>query len=456
MRRVPRPDPLADARADRHLDLLLTGGTVLGHGEVAIGVAGGTIAAIGSAADLRRGAAARPREVSVAGTLVAPGCIDAHHHLTGDPLAQGCIPDQISSDEAIHGWAVPLHAHHDAIDDEVSAALEAVRCLRQGTTTVLEAGTVGHVDAVARALDTVGLRGIVGRWGSDTEGLPYAGPVDEVIEAAAGLVDRHPAGGRVSAGVTLVGHDLMSDDLVVAASDLARRREVGLTFHLSPTAADPAAYEARTGRRPVAHLAELGVLGPHLVLAHGVWLDDDEIDLLVAHDVAIAVCPWAYLRLAQGIVGAGRHRTFLERGGRLAIGTDAANAGDHRSVLSSAALLVGLWRDHAVDAAAPGAATGFDLATSAGAAAIGRPELGRLEVGAPADLVCVEIDGPDWSPAGDPITQLVWGAPERRVRHVVVDGEVVLRDGAATRVDQAALVADAAERQRFLLARAGR
>ena len=77
---------------------------------------------------------------------------NAHQHLTGDPLIRGCIPDLIDSDTSIYQWAVPLHAVHDETDDRLAATLESLRCLRSGTTSVIEAGTVGHPEAVAAGL----------------------------------------------------------------------------------------------------------------------------------------------------------------------------------------------------------------------------------------------------------------------------------------------------------------
>ena len=167
-------------------------------------------------------------------------------------------------------------------------------------------------------METVGIRGTVGTWGWDIEVGPFTGPAAEVLERQAAVVAAHPRGGLVEGWVTLVGHDLASDDLLSGAADLARHLGTGLTMHMSPTSSDPDAYLARTGRRPIVHLRELGVLGPHLLLAHGVWLDDDEVEAILASRSAVAYCPWAYLRLGQGVSRVGRHAELVERGGRVA------------------------------------------------------------------------------------------------------------------------------------------
>ena len=256
--------------------------------------------------------------------------------------------------------------------------------------------------------------------------------------------------------VTLVGHDLASDELLTGASDLARERGVGLTMHMSPTSSDPERYLERTGRRPLVHLDELGVLGPHLLIAHGVWLDDAEIDLVLSTETAIAYCPWAYLRLGQGVVHHGRHAEIVERGGRVALGCDASNAGDALDLLRTAALAAGIARDSREDPERFGAHVAFELATIAGAEAIGMADrVGSLEVGKQADVVVHDTKSISWVPRGETVLQLVWGTDGRSVRDVLVAGRTVVRDGVCTTVDVAGLHQQAADAQRSLLDRAG-
>lgn len=424
--------------------------TVFTDGAVAI--AGDRIEAVGSYPELRD----RYPEASVIGDgtgLVTPGYVNAHQHLTGDRLIASCIPDAIDSQEAIFDWAVPVHAAHTGDDDELSATLGAIAAVVNGITCTVEAGTVAHPERVAAGIRSVGMRATLGQWGWDAEGVPFRATPDEVIERQAAQLDAMPAGDLVEGWVTLVGHDLMSDELAVRASELARTRGVGMTFHISPHAGDPVSYLARTGRRPLVHLGELGVLGPHVLLAHAVHLDDAELELALAHDVAIASCPWAYLRLAQGFLMHQRHGDFLARGGRLAVGCDAENSGDAVDVLRAAALLVGVIRDSASDPFVVTAHDALALATIGGARAIGKADvIGSLEVGKQADLVVHDTSGPQFTPrATDPVRQLVWGSDGRSVQHVFVAGREVVRDGRCVTVDLDAMRGEIAQRQRRLL-----
>lgn len=422
----------------------------------AVAIRGDRIIEVGPADRLRhrhRGAI----ELGGRGRLAIPGLINGHQHLTGDRLVRSSIPDDLESGAAIFTWAVPAHAAHTGDDDELSATLGLVEAVGNGVTFTVEAGTVAHPDRVLAAYDTVGVGGTLGSWGWDIVGQPWAGSVDEVLarqRESRALTNGHP---RVAGWVTLVGHDLMSDELVVAASELARQEGTGLTFHLSPTDSDAHSYTSRTGQRPLVHLDHLGALGPHVLVAHGVHLDEAEIAALLDRDVALAYCPWAYLRLGQGVTHAGRHADIVERGGRVALGCDAENAGDAVDVLRAAALASGLAKDMRGGPTHFGARTAFELATIAGAVAIGMDhEIGSLEVGKRADVVLIDTTTPEWVPASpDPVLQLVWASDGRSVCDVVAAGRVVVRDRRFVTVDLAGLAEAAAEQHRSLVERAG-
>jgi 5-methylthioadenosine/S-adenosylhomocysteine deaminase len=390
------------------------------------------------------------------GCVITPGMVNAHQHLTGDPLVRSCIPDLLPPGASIFEWSVPLHGAHTGDDDELSATMGAVESLRNGVTTVIEAGTVAHPERMAAGVVAAGMRGTIGTWGWDIEIGPYAAPCDEVLDRQRAVVEGFPAGGLVEGWVTLVGHDLASDELLAGAADLARELGTSMTMHLSPTSSDPERYLARSGRRPVVHLDHLGVLGPHLLLAHGVWLDESEIELVLSSRTAIAYCPWAYLRLGQGVTRVGRHADIVERGGRVAHGCDASNAGDTADILRTAAVAAGIARDGRIDPERFGAHDAFELATIAGAEAVGMADrIGSIEPGKQADLVVHRASGWGWMPRGDVGLQLVWGTDGRSVRDVWVGGRQVIAAGVSTMVDEVALEQAAGEAQAGLLKRAG-
>ncbi|TDB94686.1 amidohydrolase family protein [Actinomadura sp. 7K534] len=440
--------------------LLVTGGTVVTMApgrevvtDATVAVEDGRIAGIGAYGTLR---AAHPgaAELDATGCVVIPGLVNAHQHCTVDPLIRSVIPDDIDAQEAIFGWAVPLHGRVTGDDDELSATLTAAESLLRGVTTVLEAGTVAHPGRVAAGLEAAGIRGRVGGWGWDAPGVPHSLPAAEALARQEEIVRSLPAAGRVTGWITLVGHDLVSDELFTGAAELAERLGTTMTFHMSPGPGDAESYLRRTGVRPLVHLRELGVLGPRLVLGHAVWLDDAEVEAVLATRTAVASCPGAYLRLGQGYTRAGRHGELVRRGGRVALGCDAHNAGDAPDVLRAAGLLAGLENDRGTWPLRADEA--FALATCAGAEAVGLGDLiGSIEVGKAADLVVLDAHDPAWTPPGDLATHLVWGAPGHTVRDVLVDGKAVVRDRRITTVDTAELRREAESRSAALLRAAG-
>jgi len=446
----------------QQVDLLVSNGRVvtmapdrriLDRGAIAI--RGGSIVAVGGTSDLCARFVAS-QVIDAAGGLVTPGLVNAHQHVTGGPLVWSCIPDDLVPGTSIFEWAVPLHANESADDEELSATLAAVESLRNGTTTLVEPGTVAHPEAVASGLAAAGIRATVGVWAWDVEEGPFAAPCDEVLGSLEDLLDARPPGGLVEGSVTLIGHSLASDELLDGAAHLARDRGVGMTMHLSPTSSDPEVYLQRFGHRPVVHLDQLGVLGRHLLLGHAVWLDDDEIDLVLTSGTAVAYCPWAYLRLGQGVAANGRHAEMFRRGGRVALGCDSVTAGDTVDVLRTAALAAGLAKDQRVDPTWFGAHEALEMATIAGAEAIGMADrIGSLEVGKKADLVVFGTDSAHWAAGADPALALVWASGGRDVQHVVVDGAVVVDGGRCTNVDEVALRKEAARSSSALLERAG-
>jgi 5-methylthioadenosine/S-adenosylhomocysteine deaminase len=442
-------------------DLIVAGGDVvtmnpgrevLVSGAVAIG--GSKIVQLGSVDAFRRRWPGTP-ELDARGCVVTPGMVNTHQHVTGDPLVRSCIPDDLAPGRAVTDWIVPVHAVHLAGDDELAATLTAVESVRNGVTMLVEAGTVAEPVRAAAGLDAVGVRATIGTWGWDVGGGPFAGPADEVLDRQRQVLDAFPPGGSVTGWVTLVGHGLASDELLAGAAALARSRGTGLTLHMSPTSADGETFRARAGCDPLVHLDHLGVLGPHLLVAHGVWLSDAEVDAVLRTRTALAYCPWAYLRLGQGVTRRGRHAEIFQRGGRVGLGCDAVNAGDQLDILRVAALAAGLAKDMRSDPTWFGAHEAFEMATIRGAEAIGMAErIGSIEVGKEADLVVHDATAPQWTPRGDVALQLVWSADGRTVRDVVIGGRIVVRDRVCLTVDEATLRAEAADAAQALRERA--
>lgn len=425
----------------------------------AVAVRGRDIVAVGPAADL----AARYSPARIVGGdrfVVTPGMVNAHIHVTGEPLTRGYVPDDTPFEENVFAWLCPLYAAYTAEEERLSGQLAAVEMLRSGTTTFLEAGTIRFLDDVVDGLVEAGIRGRVGRWVWDLPPEPdvYRQDTDEAI----GHLERQLRdlkevdGGRLGAWAILVGHTTCSDPLWRAARALADEHGVGMSFHMSPAQLDPDGFVAEFGQRPMIHLAELGVLGPDVAITHCVRVDDREVAVMAEHGVSVAHCPTTALKVAYGVTQVGRMPEMVAAGINVAIGTDGNNAANSSDLMRATYLVAGLFKDARTDPQMFPAEMAYEMATLGGARALGMEhEIGSLEPNKRADLVLHDTDRPEWRPLLNVANQLVWSADGRGVHTVLVDGRVVVEDGHVTTLDEAALWAAAQRAGEAITTRSG-
>jgi cytosine/adenosine deaminase-related metal-dependent hydrolase len=210
---------------------------------------------------------------------------------------------------------------------------------------------------------------------------------------------------------------------------LARRLGLRLHTHLAETIEEELDCVARFGRRPVDVIEELGWLEPDVWFAHAVHLDASEVDRLGAAGTGVAHCPSSNARLAAGTCPV---RGLIDAGAPVGLGVDGAASNEAGTLLPELKQALYLARLSAgrADAMSPGEA--LEIATAGGADCLGRPDLGRLAVGSPADVAVWPAD--DIADIADPVAGLVLG-PTRQVRHLLVGGDAVVTDGELQGVD---------------------
>jgi cytosine/adenosine deaminase-related metal-dependent hydrolase len=173
--------------------------------------------------------------------------------------------------------------------------------------------------------------------------------------------------------------------------------------------------------------------------------------------VSVAFCPGASLKLAKGAGPIGRYPELLAAGVTVGLGTDGVSASGNLSLMRQMHVVAGLFKDARMDVDLVGARTALRMATIDGARALGMErDIGSLEPGKKADFVVFDLGHPEWVPYRDPIQALVWSATPASIRQTWVDGRRLVSDGVvATVADPAGLRAEAVERARALLRRAG-
>ena len=450
-------------------DILLKGGDIVTLDENnpcirngAIAVAGKEIVAIGPASGVETQLTGARRTVDFSGLTMMPGLIDGHNHLFqhfGKTLGDG-----LSLLPWLANFMMPLAAEisrEDAIHAVRLGALNSVLC---GTTTIVD-NHYAPVDettviSAADALEQTGVRGVVARgiYGPMVEGgrrmnsdprlFRYSSA--EELEITRNCIREKPAGSLVEVWPAPENVVYVDPELMLACHELATELDVSWHSHCSESRFEVEIFTSIYNMRPARWLHEQGILNDRITLAHGIWLDEEEIALLGGANASIIHNPVSNQYLASGIIRLG---ALVEAGANVALGTDGvAVAGqDMFEAMKSAQLLQ---RIRGLDPACTNSELVLCMATRNGGRML-RKNLGALIPGALADFIIVDMNGIHHQPNNRPVCNLTLSTRGSDVRHVVIDGQMVVENGRSTRVDQDKIVADAVQASSHLIDRAG-
>jgi 5-methylthioadenosine/S-adenosylhomocysteine deaminase len=430
--------------APRTVSLVVTNGTVVtmdGTRRVindgAIAVDQGAILAVGPRAEIAA-AYKSAQTLDAGGGLVIPGLINAHGHAPM-VLFRG-IADDLKLMDWLQNYIFPAEKNNvTAAFVKAGTELAALEMIRSGTTTFVD--MYYFEDQVAEACDQAGLRGVLGETFID-----FPAPDNKTIAEAAAYSETflkrwagHP---RIVAAVAPHSTYLASPETLKSAKTLADKYGAPILIHLSESADEQKTVRERYGKTPTEHLRDLGFLRKGVLGAHGIWLTDSDRQILRDANVGIAHCPQSNMKLASG---AAPVRQMLDENVRLGLGTDGAASNNDLDMFEEMATAAFLAKHTAGDPTAAPAAKVLEMATLGGARALGMEDrIGSLEAGKRADIVIVDVRAPRMTPLYDPVSHLVYAAKGADVRHVVVEGRVIMRDRAVLTLDEAAIEARAA------------
>jgi guanine deaminase len=438
-------------------------------------IAGDTIAEVGPP-----GLAAPDDAILMDATdrLIHPGLINAHTHGHGN-LSKG-LGD---------GWTLELlltagpwiSGHRTPEDKYLSTYIGALEMLMKGCTACYDLTvefpqpTPEGLGACAQAYADAGMRAVVAPMVASftfleaipglTDVLPAAlqrdvqrlklAPYEASLAAMRQVLTDWPVDRdlvRPAVAPTIPHH--CHDAFTVACARLAREFGVGLHSHIQESKVQVIVGLKKYGKTPTAHLEELGILGPDFVAAHGVWLDDDDIQRLADHGASVAHNPGSNMLLGNGIAAV---RSMLDRKLNVGIGTDGASCCDNQNMYES--LRVAAYGSNArgpdtrrwlrSDEILAAATTGSARALGFGA------KLGRIAEGYKADLVLIDLAHINWIPLNDPTNQLVHTEDGGAVHSVMVGGKLLVENRRPVAVDLGQLARKAeAARERLAAANA--
>ena len=440
--RVLLPD--SDWHAPPLADVAIGGGRILG---IADGYADGEV-----------------RVLDAAGHLVLPGFVNAHYH-SHDVLAKGTLEEV-----PLESWRLyalpPQYPPRSVAEVRARTLLGALECARSGMTTVQDMLTLypfepRHLEAVMAAYEEVGIRVVFALQYGDRKGLdtvPYWKEVfpPELHHLLTSVVEpdknydilsffeqaclKSAARPRVHWGLGPSAPERCSPELIARTTDMAKRWKIPVYSHIYESRG--MALQARLhlpehGGSLIRRLHAEGALGPHLNLAHSVWLSAEEIALLAESGTGVVLNPQGNLKMKCGIAPI---RALQAAGVRIGLGCDNCSCSDAQNMFMAMKLFALMAAVSDPMPGPPQAVAALRAASEAGAAgALLGDRIGRIAPGYQADLTIIDLADPSYRPANSLARQLVHLEAGRGVRHVLVDGEFVVRERRLATLDEQAI-----------------
>ncbi|MBS3969806.1 MAG: amidohydrolase [Clostridia bacterium] len=424
-------------------------GTDIESGWIAIN--DGRILAAGSGKDHEKLYAA-DKIIDATGKVVFPGLINTHTHLF-QTLLKG-----LGRDKPLIEWldasvrnALPFY------DEETCYYAALVGCLESvhsGTTTVLDfmyANTRPKLtDAVIKAFDTVGVRGIMGRGFTNVAGLPKANfcelidTVPNFLADTERLLHEYPADQSDMISICLapgIIWDLNREEFQ-AVRQFADKYKLPVTMHIVETEDDDAFSLDVNKKRTIEFLDEIGFFGPDVISVHSVYMQSGDIEIFKKHDVKVSYCPTSNMILASGFAPI---REFMKEGITVCLASDGAASNDSQDMIETMKNAALLQKVFYRDASVVSAYDVLKMATINGAIALGKEKhLGSIEAGKKADLFIFNPMTAKTMPMNEPVAALVYSAGEENVDTMIINGKVIMENKKILTVDEEAILKEAA------------
>ena len=421
----------------------------------AVLVENGRISRVGKAAELADARA--DRVIDGRAMVVTPGFFNGHMHISYAHPVRGIFPDEQAS-PLVHVFNLQSAMTED--EEYHATLLGLIELVKSGTVCFLDPGSTKFPDACLQAYQDAGIRVILGECVTDEESpwaLPRFPPAEAVARTESfiskwnGKLD-----GRIRAWAMPFSYETCSTGLLQTLKRVADEHRTGLTLHHNTGQKARKESVVRYGHTPTAYLQSIGVIGPGVLLAHCLGIDEGEVDCIARTGTTVAMCPVTAAKSGRGVPEHGRMPELLARGVKIALGCDSPNNSNHLDIVRAMNMAAIQYKDARQDLHQVPAEAALEMATLHGAQAMGQgDELGSIETGKKADLVCFDTQRPEWQALWNPVNNLVYNADGRSVHTVVIDGRVVVDGYRQTFADEPRLFAKVQEIGEQLQARTG-
>ncbi|MDO5017647.1 MAG: amidohydrolase [Porphyromonas sp.] len=350
---------------------------------------------------------------------VIPGLVNCHTH-AAMTFFRG-YGDDLDLMDWLNNMIWPVEAHMTEEDVYIGAKLACLEMIKSGTTAFLDMYSFPH--GTARAVEEMGLRANVSYTLFD-RGNPQRAEEDKRnLERYLTEFARYSDRVQLSVGPHAIY--TVTAPMLQYAHDFAKANNLKVHLHLSETKGEVDTCLKEEGMRPVHYLKKIGVLSPHVVLAHALWMDSEELQILADHGVACVHNPASNMKLASGYQF--KIEEMWAKGIRVGIGTDGTSSSNNLDMFTAMKLTSFLAKSWSGDPKAAKADDVFRAATATGADIVG-VDAGTIEVGKLADLALLDLDRPDMTPCHNLVSNAVYATNGSAVNTLIVDGKILMRD----------------------------
>jgi 5-methylthioadenosine/S-adenosylhomocysteine deaminase len=435
------------------VDLLITGGTVVTLDSVrlviddgAVAVKGDTIAAVGPRVEIEAKYVAAT-QIDARGRLVLPGFINGHTHVPMT-LFRG-LKDDVVLDDWLRKYIFPAEAKN-VTEDFVrwGTRLAAAEMIRGGITTF--ADMYYFEDAIAEETKAVGMRGVLGETFIDFP-APDNKTEAEMLAYTEKFLRRWQGDPLIHAAAAPHSIYTCSQKTLQDAATLARKYNAPILIHVAEMKKELDDSRAQNGTTPVQYLNRIGILGPDVLAAHCIYVDDTDRQLLAEKHVGCVHNPSSNMMLSSGVAPVIEERAA---GIAVGLGTDGpAGSNNDLNLMEEMDLAAKLQKITKMDPRALGAQAVVEMATIEGAKALHMDkEIGSLETGKKADVILIGLDQPNAVPMFDVYSQLAYSLKASDVETVVIGGRIIMRDHRLLTLKESEAIAKARDYQKKIAA----